>query len=78
MPEAVALYVSFVAPPMGLPFRYHWLPVALLEVSVTLPPVQKVVGPPGVIAGVAGIGLTVTVVASDTLLVQPSDVTCTV
>ena len=34
-----------VAPPIGFPFRYHWLPVALLEVSVTLPPVQNVVGP---------------------------------
>ena len=39
---------------MGFPFRYHWFPIALLEVSVTLPPVQNVVGPPGVIVGVAG------------------------
>jgi hypothetical protein len=30
------------------------LPVALDEVSVTLPPVQKVVGPPALIVGVAG------------------------
>jgi hypothetical protein len=29
---------------------------------VTLPPAQKVVGPPGVIDGVGGIGLTTTVV----------------
>jgi hypothetical protein len=35
------------------------LPLALLEVSETLPPAQKVVGPPGVIVGVAGIGLIV-------------------
>jgi hypothetical protein len=41
------------------------LPVALLEVSVTLPPVQKVVGPPGVIVGVGGSGLTVTTVGAE-------------
>ena len=57
---------------------YHWLPEALLEVNVTLPPVQKVVGPPGVIVGVAGIGLTVTVVIAEAALLQPSDVTMTV
>jgi hypothetical protein len=33
-------------------------------VSVTLPPAQKVVGPPAVIVGVAGLALTVTVVAA--------------
>ena len=43
-----------MAPPIGLPFRNHWLPDALDEVSVTLPPEQNVVGPPGVIVGVAG------------------------
>ena len=36
---------------------------ALLEVSVTLPPVQKVVGPPGVIVGVA-VAVTLTVKVS--------------
>jgi len=41
------------------------LPVALLDVSVTLPPAQNVVVPPAVIVGVAGFGLTVTVVAVD-------------
>jgi hypothetical protein len=46
------------------------LPLALLDVSPTLPPVQNVVGPPGVIVGVAGIGLTVTTVAADGALVQ--------
>src|SRR5204862_74552 len=72
----MAMNVLFVAPPMGLPFRYHWLPVALLDVSVTEPPVQKVVGPPGVIVGVAGMGLTVTLVvpAAD---VQPLTVMVT-
>ena len=67
-----------MAPPMGLPFRYHWLPVPLLDVSRTLPPVQNVVGPPGVMVGVAGIGLTVTVVAAEAALVQPLAVTVTV
>ncbi len=57
---------------MGLPLRYHWLPVALLEVSTTLPPAQKVVGPPGVIVGVAGSGLTVTTVGGvEVALWQP-------
>ena len=54
------------------------MPVALLEVSVTLPPVQNVVGPPGVIVGVAGAGFTVTTVAADGALVQPLVVTMTV
>src|SRR5437773_2007772 len=77
-PLAVAGNVLLVAPTMGLPSRYHWLPDALLEVRVTLPPVQNVVGPPGVIVGVAGIGLTVTVVAAEAALVQPLAVTVTV
>jgi hypothetical protein len=70
--------VLLVAPPIGLPSRYHWLPDALLEVSVTLPPAQNVVGPPGVIVGVAGVGLTVTLVAEDGALAQPLVVTMTV
>ena len=60
---------------MELPLRNHWLPVALLEVSVTLPPAQNVVGPPALTVGVAGIGLTVTVVAVEAALVQPEVVT---
>jgi hypothetical protein len=56
---------------------YHWLPLALLEVRVTFPPAQKVVGPPGVTVGVAGIGLTVTVVDADGALGQPLVVTTT-
>ena len=67
-----------VAPPIGLPLRYHWLPVALDDVSVTLPPVQNVVALPGVIVGVAGVGFTVTVVAADAALAQPDVVTTTV
>ena len=62
---------------MGEPLRRHWLPVVLLDVSVTLLPAQKVVGPP-VAVGVAGIGLTVTVVAADAALLQPFAVTMTV
>ena len=38
----------------------QWFPEALLEVSVTLSPAQNVVGPLGVIVGVAGSGFTVT------------------
>ncbi len=39
------------------------LPVALLEVRITVRPGQKVVGPLALIVGVAGVGLTVTVIA---------------
>ena len=48
------------------------------ELSNTEPPAQKVVGPPGVIVGVAGIGLTVTTVAADAADGQPFSVTITV
>jgi hypothetical protein len=44
----------------------------LLEVNVTLPPSKKVVGPLGVIVGVAGTGFTVTVVAVEGELLQPA------
>jgi hypothetical protein len=54
------------------------LPLAPLEVNVTLPPVQNVVGPPGVIVGVAGVGFTVTVVAVEGVLLQPLAVTVVV
>ncbi len=37
---------------------------------MTLPPAQKVVGPPGVMVGVAGTGLTVTTVGADMALAQ--------
>jgi hypothetical protein len=46
---------------------------------VTLPPMQKVVGPEAVMVGVAGRALTVTIVAIDGTLWQPfALVTCTV
>jgi hypothetical protein len=54
------------------------LPVALPDVSVTLPPSQNVVGPPGVMIGVAGIGFTTTVVAAEGLLTQAIAVAVTV
>ena len=54
------------------------MPLALLDVSVTLPPGQKVVGPPAEIVGVAGIGLTVKVMGADAALVQPAVVTVSV
>jgi hypothetical protein len=39
--------------------------VPALEVSVTLPPTQKVNGPPAVMVGVAGIAFTVATVAAE-------------
>ena len=54
-----------VAPLINTASLYHWLPVADDEVNNTDPPAQNVVGPPGVIVGVAGIAFTVTTVAAD-------------
>ena len=62
-----------VAPPGD-----HTLLVALLEVKVTLPPAQKVVGPPAVIVGVVGVGFTVTTVAVEVAEQLFASVTCTV
>ncbi len=47
------------------------LPVLLEEVNVTLPPAQKVVGPPAVTLGAVGSGFTVTVIAFEAGLAQP-------
>ena len=67
-----------LAPLIGEPFRYHWLPVALLDVSVTLPPWQNVVAaPPVLIVGVVGVGFTVTVIAADAALAHEPLVTTT-
>jgi hypothetical protein len=65
-----------VAPPIGAPFTSHWLPLALLEVRVTLPPAQKEVGPPAAMVGVDGIAFTTTVVLP-AAEVQPLTVTVT-
>ena len=54
------------------------LPLAEEDVNTTLPPAQKVVGPPAVIVGVAGSGFTVTVVPAEVAEVQPAVVTATV
>ena len=50
-------------------------PEALLEVRVTLPPVQKVVGPPGVMTGVAGVGFAVTTTGAEVREVHPAATT---
>jgi hypothetical protein len=63
-PEAVAAMDCVVAP-----FDHRYVKPAG-AVSVTEPPAQNVVGPEGVIAGVAGAALTVTTVAADVAL-QP-------
>jgi hypothetical protein len=67
----VASYCGSVAPPIGLPFKYHWLPVAFDDVSVTFPPAQNVVGPPGVMVGVAG-GVQPTATISNPTIAQVS------
>ena len=54
------------------------MPLALLEVSVTLPPLQNVVAPPAAIVGVAGVGVTVTAVGLEATLLQPPLVTIVV
>ena len=54
------------------------MPVADDDVNTTLPPVQKVVGPPAEIVGVAGKGFTVTVIPGEAAEVQPATVTVTV
>ena len=49
------------------PFDHKYV-VPALDVSVTEPPAQNVVGPEAVIVGAAGSALTVTTVAADTAL----------
>ena len=53
-------------------------PLAEEDVNTTLPPAQKVNGPPAVMVGVAGIGFTVTVVPAEEADVQPPLVRVTV
>ena len=43
----------------------HLLPDPVLDVNVTLPPAQNVVGPPAEIVGVCGNAFTVTTVGAD-------------
>jgi hypothetical protein len=56
----------------------HVFPVADEDVNTTLPPAQKVNGPPAEIVGVVGNGFTVTVVPADATDVQPPVVRVTV
>ena len=53
-------------------------PVAEDEVRVTLPSSQKAVGPPAVMVGVTGNGVTVTVVPAEVAELQPPVITATV
>ena len=55
VPADETVIVCVVAPVL------HVLPLAALELNVTLPEAQKVVGPLAVIVGVVGLELTVTV-----------------
>ena len=70
--------IWLVSPAIAVPFRFHWLPVAEDELSTTELPWQNVVGPPAVIVGVAGVGLTVTVVIAEVALQLLPLVTVTV
>ena len=54
------------------------MPVVALDVKLTLPPAQKVVGPLGVITGPAGAGVTVTTTGVDAGETQPETVWVTV
>ena len=58
-------------------FVDHWLPVALLEVSVTLPPGQKESGPLALIVGV-GIEVEIVTVIAEDVTEVPASVTFTV
>lgn len=60
---AVETVIDWVVSPVD-----QRLPVADDEVNVTLPPAQKVVGPPGVIVGVGGAGFTVPLTATSTVI----------
>ena len=54
-----------VAPAISVPLLYHWLPVTDVEVSVTLPPEQKVVALPALMVGADGMAVTVTAIPFD-------------
>jgi hypothetical protein len=76
-PLVVAVYVSPVAPPIGLPSRYHWPEKWLGASSCTEPPAQNVVVLTASIV-VSGDASVVTVVATEAELLQPEVVTTTV
>ena len=63
--------VVAVAPPIGEPSLYHWLPApALLVSTIAAVPSHAVSGPAGLIVGVAGIGVTVTTLVPVNKVVQ--------
>ena len=63
--------VVAVAPPIGEPSLYHWLPApALLVKTIAAVPSHTVTGPAGPIVGVAGIGVTVTTLVPLNKVVQ--------
>jgi hypothetical protein len=61
--------VTFI-PDVVAPVDHKYV-VPALDVSVTLPPVQKVVGPPAEIVGADGKAFTVTAVGADDELWHP-------
>ena len=67
-----------VAPLIDTPPLYHWLSLIDDDVSSTFPPSQKVIALPADIVGLAGIGLTVTVIAAVAGDEHPFVVTTTV
>jgi hypothetical protein len=71
LPAAKTVIDCVVAPVLQM------FPVALLLVSVTLSPAQKVVGPLAVMDGVAGCGLLVTLRKADVSEVQDPSNHCT-
>ena len=63
--------VVAVAPPIGEPSLYHWFPdPALLVRTIAAAPSHTVSGPAGPIAGVSGIGVTVTTLVPLSKVVQ--------
>lgn len=70
--------VALLAEAIAVPSLIHWFPVEALEVSVTLPPVQKLTGPLAEIVGVAGRAFTVTLVPAETNVHPPVTVALTV
>ena len=65
-PEVIAVYVEEVAPTIVIPFLFqtYVMPVPVLELNNTLPPVQKVKLPPAVIVAVGKV-LTDTTLAAE-------------
>jgi hypothetical protein len=57
-------------PTTGFPFNSHWFPEGEEEERITLLPGQKVTGPPAVMTGMGGLGLTV-ISTESSLFIQP-------